>query len=110
MVAAYREDEERAHESDLRAWRFSCFSRTTFAIAKELFQAQAQNLDLVYQLSVFEAVRAWLRAHNEVGSRRWPDTAHHVENSTAAELTQTPFESVTLHRRVAVLRNDETDS
>src|SRR4029079_10196283 len=32
LVAAYREDEERAHESDLRAWRFSGFTCTTFAI------------------------------------------------------------------------------
>jgi hypothetical protein len=51
-----------------------------------------------------------LRAHNDVDSGQWADSAHYLENSKAAKLAQASLEAVTLHRRVAVLWNDETDS
>ena len=75
-----------------------------------LQQARAQKLYLAAQLDVLESVRAGLRAHNDVDRRPGTDTAHHVQNSKAAELSQAPLEFVALDRGVAVLRDDETDS
>lgn len=75
-----------------------------------LQQARAQHLDLAAQLNVLESVRARLRAHDDIDRRSQARTGYQVQNSESAQLSQSPLESVALDRRVAVLRNNKTDS
>ena len=97
---------------DLRPWRLSGFIRATLAmwIAKKLQQTCAQDLDLAAQLVVLQSVGARLRAHNDIGRRPRVVTTQQLQNPEAPQLSQATLESVALDRRVAVLRNHETDS